>query len=211
MFLLWQTRRISSRCLSSQQVIEGSPEGILISAAIDTVRCIKALRGNVEPSTENLPSYGERSRLLCELPPHSEVRDQGIAVLVDEDVRRFDIPVHEPLSMNLKQPLGRMNQVGQRFVKGKRLLVVMFLDHILQAASPHPFEIQPRQAAPLPLPPQANDAGAVDCLQYFAFPVETPGLFRIDGQVREENFQRSAATRLLIECFDHPGHPTAPR
>jgi hypothetical protein len=206
---LVQVPRQLVRHLPRQQLVQDDAESVDVTAHVERQRVGQNLLGaHVGECAEQLPDVSLTRRLGVAVgdPRQPEIQDLGLAVLVDQDIARFQIAMDDAALMGVLNGFTDLNHQSQALARVQVPRIGIFTKG-LAADDFHGevrLEAKPRigRASLVDL----RDTGVMEAAERLEFLVEAAEEFGA-GPGGLDDLQRNSPTRSVLLGLIHRSHP----
>jgi hypothetical protein len=147
-----------------------------------------------------------RGRVAAERAGDAEVRDHRVPAVADENVRRLDVAMHDPIRVRVVERGGDVAQDSQRTV---HLQPAALRDELLHAAASHHAHRVERDAGPLADGEDRNDMRMIEPRRELGLTLEARVGVGVEDRIERENLQRDVAVERRLVRAVHDAHAAA--
>ena len=193
------------RQLAGDHAVADDAEGVLVRAAIDG-RTLRLLGRHVVRRADDHPGARESARRLERLRD-SEVRQHHAPVVVEHDVRRLHVAVHDAALVRMSQGARRFPEHALDVVHRQRLLLI---EHILERRALDVLHHEVVEAAFTLDAIDGNDVRMVELGRRLRLLLEALDDMLVHRDVGRQHFDRDFALERQVVREKHGAHSALP-
>ena len=157
---------------------------------------LKLLGRHVVHSAQDMAGLRQLNRLSggAQQFGHAEVGDLHLALLVQQNIFRLDVPVDDPLAVRVLQRVANLRHDGQNLPGGQ----TVGLQHLPQTHAVHKLHQEVIKLARLTQVIHIHDVWVVQSGQGARFTSKSLGEGRVAGELRRQNLQRDQPVQASL-------------